>query len=56
VIVNHKDFIPEEYLPIFNSNAIELNMHKIKELSENFVYFNDDMFVLKEMKKEAFLK
>ncbi len=53
-IVNHRDFIPEEYLPTFNSNAIELNMHRIKGLSENFVYFNDDMFLIKDMSRKDF--
>lgn len=28
-IVNHRDFIPAEYLPTFNSNTIELNIHQI---------------------------
>ena len=36
-VVNHKDFIPKEYLPTFNSNAIELNLHRIPGLSENFI-------------------
>ncbi|MGH1757823.1 Stealth CR1 domain-containing protein [Enterococcus gallinarum] len=44
-IVNHSDFIPKEYLPTFNSRAIELNLHRIEGLSEKFVYFNDDMFL-----------
>lgn len=44
-IVNHKDYIPAEYLPTFNSNPIELNMHRIEGLSEYFVYFNDDMLL-----------
>ena len=44
-IVNHKDYIPEEYLPTFSSHPIELNMHRIPGLSEHFVYFNDDMFL-----------
>lgn len=56
VLVDHKDFIPKEYLPTFNSNAIELNMHRIKGLSENFVSFNDDFFVLKKLKKTDFFK
>ena len=54
IIVNHKDFIPEEYLPTFNSNVIELNLHRIKELSEKFVLFNDDFFLLKKTKPEDF--
>lgn len=53
-IVNHKDYIPAKYLPTFSSHAIELNMHRIPGLSENFVYFNDDMFILKPLREEDF--
>ena len=53
-IVNHKDYIPEKYLPTFSSHTIELNLHRIKGLSENFVYFNDDMFIIKPMNQEDF--
>ncbi len=42
-IVLHKDIIPEEYLPTFNSCTIETFMNMIPELDEEFVYFNDDM-------------
>ena len=35
-IVRHEDYIPQEYLPTYNSNSIEMNYHRIKELSENF--------------------
>lgn len=44
--VKHTDFIPSEYLPTFNSNVIEWNLHRIDGLSEHFVYFNDDVFVI----------
>mgnify|MGYP003303593660 CR=1 FL=1 len=56
VIVNHRDFIPEEYLPTFNSNTILLNLHRIKGLSENFVFFNDDVFLLKPTKETDFFR
>lgn len=56
VIVNHNDFIPQKYLPTFNSCAIELNMYRIKRLSENFVYFNDDMFFNDYTKPTDFFK
>ena len=55
-LVFHKDFIPEEFLPTFNANAIELNIHRIKDLSENFVYFNDDTYLNAPCKKEDFFK
>ena len=44
-IVDHRDFIPAKDLPTFNSRAIEVNLHRIPGLSEQFVYFNDDMFL-----------
>jgi len=55
-IVKHEEFIPKEYLPTFNSNVIELNLHRIKDLSENFILFNDDMFILKPIKPEEFFE
>ncbi len=55
-IIKHSDYIPEEYLPTFSANPIELNFHRIKELSENFVYFNDDMFITNNVKEEDFFK
>lgn len=53
-IAKHSDFIPQQYLPTFSSQPIELNLHRIKGLAERFVYFNDDMFLLKPVKKELF--
>lgn len=44
-IILHKDIIPEEFLPTFNSCCIEMFLHKIPGLSEKFIYFNDDMFI-----------
>ena len=55
-LVNHSDFIDAEYLPTFNSNAIEINLGKIKELSEQFVLFNDDMFIIRETKPKDFFE
>ena len=46
-IVRHEDYIPKEYLPTFSSHIIELNMNKIPGLSEQFIYFNDDIFLIK---------
>lgn len=56
VIVNHKDYIPEKYLPTFNSNVIELNYHRIKGLSENFIAFNDDFYAIDSLPEEYFFK
>ena len=40
-LVNHKDYIPAEFLPTYNSVVIERYLHKIPDLAEHFVYFND---------------
>ena len=54
VIVNHKDYIDKEYLPTYNSNVLDLNLKNIKSLSEKFVYFNDDMFLINDVKPSDF--
>ena len=55
-VVRHRDFIPEQYLPTFNSRAIEWNLHRIPGLSERFVYFNDDLFVLSPIGEDHFFE
>lgn len=55
-IVKHSDYIPEEYLPTFSSHTIELNLHRIEGLAEQFVYFNDDIFLTAPVKPEDFFK
>lgn len=55
-IVKHSDYIPEKYLPTFSANPIELNLHRIKGLSDNFVYFNDDTFIISPVREEVFFK
>ncbi len=56
VLINHKDFIPEKYLPTFSANPIELNFNKIKGISNKFVYFNDDMFLINKVSENDFFK
>lgn len=53
-IVNHSDFLPEEFRPTFSSHALELNLWRIEGLSECFVYFNDDVFLTKPTKQSDF--
>lgn len=55
-IVNHKDYIPKEYLPTFSANTIELNIHRIHGLADNFVLFNDDLFLIDKVKEKDFFK
>lgn len=55
-MVSHSDYIPAEWLPTFHSNAIELNLHRIPDLSERFVVFNDDLFLLRTLPPEFFFR
>lgn len=55
-LVSHKDYIDKKYLPVFSSHPIELNIHRIKDLAEHFVYFNDDIFIKAPVKREQFFK
>ncbi len=55
-IVKHKDIISGQYLPTFNSNAIEANIHNIDDLSDYFVLFNDDFFLTKPISQGRFFK
>ena len=45
-IITHDQIIPQKYLPCFNSCTIEMFLHKIPGLNEQFLYFNDDMFII----------
>lgn len=42
VVVDHTSFIPNEYLPTYNSNVIELHCWRIPGLNEHFILLNDD--------------
>lgn len=53
-LVDHRDYIDEACLPTFNSNVIELNLHKLSGLSERFICFNDDMFLMAPTREEDF--
>ena len=55
-VVRHSDFIPAKYLPTFNSHTIELNLHRIEGLAEKFVYFNDDVYLLRPTAPEFFFR
>jgi hypothetical protein len=53
-LIKHSDYIPKDILPTFNANTIELYMHKIPGLSEQFVSFNDDMVIISETNSTDF--
>jgi len=55
-VVDHKEVFRgyEEYLPVFNSRVIETMLWRIDGLSDNFIYFNDDTFLIREVCREDF--
>lgn len=55
-IVNHEDYIPKKYLPTFSSHCIEFNVHRIEDLSENFVLFNDDFYIINDLQEDYFFE
>ena len=55
-LIHHDEFMSAEFLPTFDSRAIESNLWKIVGLSEHFIYFNDDVYILREMSKDAFFR
>ncbi|WP_235329111.1 Stealth CR1 domain-containing protein, partial [Bacteroides caecigallinarum] len=55
-LVNHKDYIPEQFLPTYNSVVIERYIHRIPGLAEHFVYFNDDFYIISPTGKDRFFR
>ena len=49
-IVDHKEVFEGllEYTPTFNPRCIDALLYRIPELSERYIYFNDDMFLIKK--------
>ena len=55
-IVLHREYIPEELLPTFNVMTIEDFICNIKDLSDNYVYCNDDYFFLNPTYEDMFFR
>lgn len=55
-LVHHRDIIPEQFLPTYNSVVIERYIHKIPGLAEHFVYFNDDFYIINNISEERFFR
>ncbi|PRY86253.1 Stealth CR1 domain-containing protein [Mongoliibacter ruber] len=53
-IVDHKEIFRDhlEFLPTFNSRAIEALLWKIEGISDNFIFLSDDMFIVKPLVPE----
>ena len=57
-IVDHREIFAgfEQHLPTFNSRSIISVLWRIPGLAENFVYFNDDMLLLRPVRAEDFFR
>lgn len=53
-IVDHKEILPPESLPTFNSVVIEHMLFNIPDLAEHFLYANDDMFFNRKVSPSDF--
>ena len=54
-VVSHREiFGDQDWLPTYNSHAIETQLHHIPGLAEHFVYLNDDMFFGRPTTPNAF--
>jgi hypothetical protein len=54
-VVDHKEiFTDTSALPVFNSHAIESQLHHIEGLSERYLYLNDDVFFGRPVDPELF--
>ena len=53
-MVSHREIIPEEKLPTFNSNNLDFHLHRIPGLCEHFIYLNDDVFISRPMYPKNF--
>lgn len=55
-VIDHKQIIPQECLPTFNSNVITLNIHKIPGLAEKFINMNDEFIFSAPVSPTDFFK
>lgn len=57
-IIDHKVIFAgyEQYLPVFNSLAVESMLWRIPGLSEKFLYFNDDFMLVRPVTPENFFR
>ncbi len=55
-IVRDREIIPGGAAPAFSPNPMETNLHRIPGISERFVFFNDDMFLLNDVFPSHFYK
>lgn len=52
--IPHEQVLRAENLPTFNCHAIETGLLNIPDLSERFLYLNDDFFVMRPLRRRTF--
>lgn len=55
-VIYHKDFLPKEYLPNFNSVLTDMHFSFIDELSDNYIFMNDDMIFMKQVPENMYFE
>ncbi len=55
-VIYHKQFIPQKFLPNFNSVLSDMHFSFINELSDNFIFMNDDMFFMKTIPETMYFE
>ena len=53
-LITHSQIMPKDSLPTFNSGAIEVCIANIPDLSDTFLYSNDDFFIAKPVTEKDF--
>lgn len=53
-VVDHKEIMPPEALPSFNSTVIEYFLYRIPDLADRFLFANDDMFFNADLHPDFF--
>lgn len=58
VVVDHKEIYCdfEHFLPTFNSNSISAMLWRIPDLSEQFLFLNDDFALIRPLRNEDFFR
>lgn len=53
-IVYHREYIPGELLPTFNSNVIEMFLNRLPDLSDRYILCNDDTYFMRPINEDRF--
>ena len=55
ILVTHEElYFDKSHLPTFSSPSIEMNLPNLKNISDFFVYLNDDTLIMKKISEDRF--